>query len=69
MKKHLILNEENSDRLRTEVLSRLPPIPAVIKYYDEFTERYHSIEKVSEREDLDLTYGGFDMTLRLAYAI
>jgi len=48
------------------VLSRLPPLPAVIKYYDEFTERYYSIEKVSEREELDLTYGGFDMTLRLS---
>jgi hypothetical protein len=66
VKKYLILNEANEDSLRNAVLPRLPPLPSLIRYYDEFTERHYSIERLVTQSEFDLNYGGHVLALRFS---
>lgn len=61
---HLVLEPEHEARIAHEVVARLPALPSVIKYFDEFHERHRSIVGISNAGAVELHYGGTTYFIR-----
>lgn len=58
MRTQLILEPEHELQIAQEVVAHFPALPAVIKYFDEFSECHRSIVGVSNAAVVELHYGG-----------